>query len=63
MFAMRREIPTPRSVRDGPLITPAWAYGSVIREESGLFRMWYMAPPSYCEYYATSTNGLDWVKP
>lgn len=62
-FAMRREAPTPPPVREGPILTPAWAYGSVIRESSGLFRMWYMAPPPYCEYYATSMDGTTWETP
>ena len=62
-FAMRREAATPSPVREGPILTPAWAYGSVIREKSGLFRMWYLGHPVYCEYYATSTDGIAWEKP
>ncbi|MFH1742703.1 MAG: hypothetical protein ABIH23_27165 [bacterium] len=62
-FAMRREAPTPQTVHDGPLLTEAWAYGSVLRDKTGLFRMWYMGSPPYCEYYATSTDGIVWDKP
>lgn len=62
-FALRREAPTPSPVREGPILTTAWAMGSVIRDSSGLFRMWYMAPPVYCQYFATSLDGITWEKP
>ncbi len=62
-YAMRREISNPEPVREGPLLKNAWAYGSVFREPDGQFRMWYLAPPIYCEYYATSWDGLNWELP
>ena len=43
------------------------AWGSIIREESGLFRLWYeLIDPSAhdrCYCYAESEDGIDWVKP
>src|SRR5258708_1389816 len=43
------------------------AWGSVIREKDGTFRIWYMLPgrlgegSAYC--YAESSDGIHWVKP
>ena len=63
-FAMRREAPEPEPLGEGPVLTPGWAYGSVIRDPgTGLFRMWYMSSPAYCEYYATSEDGIAWERP
>jgi len=62
-FAMRREVSEARLARSGPVLEPGWAYGSVIRDRSGLFRMWYMGEPAYTEYYATSRDGIRWERP
>lgn len=39
------------------------AYGSVLRDTQGLWRMWYLDDPIYSEHYATSTDGIHWDKP
>ena len=62
-FAMRREVQHPRLLSNEPVIRDAQAYGSVLRDGSGQWRMWYLADPDYCEYYATSADGLNWQFP
>ena len=62
-FAMKREIVPPRDVIEGPVLTPGVAYGSILRGKSGRWRMWYLSDPYYCEYYATSPDGLKWDLP
>ena len=63
----------PVLVADQPWEQPmVYLYGTVLRDESGTgYRMWYhtlRTNNSICaewsnELYATSTNGIDWVKP
>jgi len=60
---MKREVVPPRDVGDGPVLVPGVAYGSVLRDASGQWRMWYLSDPYYCEYYATSQDGLSWDLP
>ena len=62
-FAMRREIQHPRLRSNEPLLRDAQAYGSVLRDRSGVWRMWYLGAPVYCEYYAVSDDGLHWRRP
>ena len=62
-FAMKREVVPPRDVADGPILVPGVAYGSVLRDRFGHWRMWYLSDPYYCEYYATSEDGLSWELP
>lgn len=43
-------------------------YGNVIRDDDGLFRMWYLGEetasfPHYAMYYAVSQDGIHWEKP
>lgn len=63
MFAMKREIVPPRDKANGPILVPGVAYGSILRDSSGQWRMWYLSDPYYCEYYATSDDGLNWRLP
>ena len=62
-FAMRREVMAPVEAIERPILTDCQAYGSVLRESDGLWRMWYLGEPVYCEYYATSSDGLTWERP
>ena len=62
-FAMRREVVQPSARSDGPIIDRAQTYGSVLRDPEGLWRMWYLDDPVYCEYFATSRDGLAWEMP
>jgi len=62
-FAMRRVIQHPRLLSGEPVIPDAQAYGSVLRDRSGRWRMWYLGPPVYCEYYAESGDGQNWHCP
>ncbi len=62
-FAMRRVVQQPRFLSDELVMPDAQAYGSVLRDGSGQWRMWYLAQPVYCEYYAVSEDGLEWRRP
>jgi hypothetical protein len=63
VFGMRREVQHPRPLSDEPILTDVQAYGSVLRDRNGLWRMWYLGSPVYCEYYATSLDGIRWQRP
>ncbi len=62
-YAMRREVQQPRLLADTPVMPDAQAYGSVLRDQNGQWRMWYLGDPAYCEYYAVSEDGLNWRRP
>lgn len=62
-FALRREVCTPTLDFDQVVMPNAQVYGSVLRDRSGQWRMWYLSPPDYCEYYATSNDGIEWERP
>jgi hypothetical protein len=62
-FAMRRQVQHPRLRSSEPVLPGAQAYGSVLRDRSGLWRMWYLGAPVYCEYYAVSEDGWHWRRP
>lgn len=62
-FALRREVTAPQPKSPGKVITPGSSYGSVLRGGDGQWRIWYLAQPYYCQYFATSADGLHWVKP
>lgn len=61
----------PVLVPDKPWEGVVYLYGTVLRDESGTgYRMWYhtlrtnnTCPDGSLELYATSTNGIHWVKP
>lgn len=61
-FALRRRlgIPVPRHEARLPL---GQTYGSVLRAPDGQWKMWYLGLPHYCEYFATSADGLSWHCP
>lgn len=61
-FALRRKVCPPATVA-GPLFPGSQAYGSVLRDRSGQWRMWYLVFRDYCEYFATSRDGLSWEQP
>ena len=62
-FTMRREVQHPHLLSDEPVLRDGQAYGSVLRDSSGQWRMWYLGEPVYCEYYATSDDGRNWHRP
>lgn len=62
-FAMRREVCRPAAKQDGPILMDASAYGSLLRDPAGQWRMWYLSEPVYCEYFAASDDGIAWRKP
>jgi len=62
-FAMRREVVEPAPRPESPILTNCQAYGSVLRDAAGAWRMWYLSDPGYCEYFATSDDGLRWDRP
>jgi hypothetical protein len=65
VFAMRREVnrPAPRGDAGGVVLPDSQAYGSVLRDRQGAWRMWYLDHPVYCEYLAVSRDGLVWDRP
>ena len=62
-FAMRREVQHPHVLWDEPVLRDAQAYGSVLRDAAGLWRMWYLGEPVYSGYYAESDDGRSWRRP
>jgi len=65
-FAMRREVTRPAPLGDGHVLADAQAYGSVLKDPTGQWKMWYLYEPNdpvYCEYFATSRDGLAWERP
>lgn len=62
-FAMRRVVQTPRVQGHEPIIRGGLAYGSALRDRRGQWRMWYLADPVYCEYFAASRDGRRWTFP
>ncbi len=62
-FALRRVVQHPVLVSEDVVPGDTQAYGSVLRDRKGVWRMWYLGPPIYCEYYAESEDGLKWVRP
>jgi len=56
----RKPVPRPPG---GSLVSVLTKDGSVLRDPHDLWRMWYLAEPVYCEYYATSNDGLSWDRP
>ncbi len=63
VFAMRREVQHPALLSDEPVIPDAQAYGSVLRDRGGDWRMGYLGDPVYSGYYAHSVDGLNWQRP
>ncbi len=63
VFAMRREVQHPSLLHDEPVMPNAQAYGSVLRDRDGKWRMWYLGAPVYSGYYAHSVDGLNWQRP
>lgn len=61
-YAFRREVTRPQPLCDSWML-PGHAYGSVLRDNKGMWRMWYLNDPVYCSYYATSNDGLRWQLP
>ncbi len=61
-FAFRRELSTPEPVTDSWL-QRGQAYGTVLRDGQGQWRMWYLDDPVYTEHFATSRDGLRWDTP
>ena len=62
-FAMRRTLQHPNRLSEDPVMPDAQAYGTVLQDPSGQWRMWYLASPVYCEYYAQSDDGRNWYRP
>lgn len=62
-FALSRRVVPAQAKQPGGILRPAQAYGSVLRDRSGQWKMWYLAQPHYCEYFATSCDGLTWQRP
>jgi hypothetical protein len=78
-FRLKREVHKPENYIDDPIMIPGVAYGSVLRDKEGLYRMWYLNMiyvdgkkkgqlpwefnNVYCECYAESIDGINWVKP
>ncbi len=61
-FAFKREVTRPDEVTDSWLHV-GQAYGSVLRDNDGQWRMWYLDEPVYSEHFATSKDGLKWENP
>ncbi len=78
-FYLKREVGKPEPVHVGPVVAPAFAFGSVIKGDDGELRMWYMSRRRLSvdlpgdeqrnrrqmsyELYATSSDGLSWNIP
>lgn len=62
-FALRREVVPAASAGPSVVLEPGQAYGSVLRDRSGAWTMWYLGRPHYCEYLATSEGGIAWRRP
>lgn len=69
---LARFVEAPKLKTPGPVVAPGQMYGSVLREPSGLWKMWYlngrqpvsgMADIFYRMCYATSSDGVHWEKP
>jgi hypothetical protein len=61
-FAFKRQLTTPDPVTDAWL-HPGQTYGSVLRDNTGQWRMWYLDDPVYTEHFATSRDGIKWETP
>jgi hypothetical protein len=62
-FALRRQVVRPQPRGPGKIVQPGQAYGSVLRGPEGEWKMWYLAQPQYCEYFAASSDGVVWRRP
>lgn len=74
-YFLRRRLEPPTLLRDEPVIEPAMAYGSVLRDRSGRWRMYYLNGRhdhdaiiktdrfQYCEWLAESDDGVEWTCP
>jgi len=62
-FAMRREVRVPGQKGDECVLPEAQAYGSVLCDPRGSWKMWYLSEPAYCEYHAVSSDGVCWKRP
>src|SRR5262245_5441405 len=71
---LRRALGEPAMKREKPVMPGAQAFGSVLCDAQGQWRMWYMTPyardpkkdvvgADSIQCFATSRNGLDWEKP
>ncbi len=61
-FAFKREVTRPDPVTD-TWMHPGQVYGSVLRDNAGQWRMWYLDDPVYTEHFATSRDGKKWETP
>src|SRR5262245_53527182 len=71
---LRRTLGMPRLLQREPVIDPGQAMGSVLRDNDGLWRMWYISfqtvdpkkhpwGVNYCQHLAYSRDGIHWKKP
>jgi hypothetical protein len=75
-YRLKREVSQPEPYGDGPIIKNVHAYGTVLKDPKGFYRMWYLDYKRishsmlqendrycYCEAYAVSDDGYHWTMP